>query len=268
MPLIILTCLLGIVAWLFSTVAAGGAATFVLPILGLLVGVDIAIPAVAMAAVMSNPMRAFLFWPYIDWPVAKCLIVGSVLGAGVGALGLATLPAHWVQIVLGAFLISTLFRFNGVLKYLNALKSPSPKTSTSHPIFAFPSQSPNVKRWHFFFIGAVVAFLSGLVGGTGPVLNPFLMNYGIKKEALVATKAINSFVMQCVKLLAYGGLGLLSGHVFTFGLSLGLGALLGTWLAKRQLLNLSDARFKTYTTVLMVFAGSVLLLKGIQALFA
>lgn len=244
----VLTFLLGTAAWLFSTVAAGGAATFVLPVLGLLVGVDIAIPAVAMAAVMSNPMRAFLFWPFVNWPVAKRLITGSVLGAGLGALGLATLPAPWIQIGLGLFLMTTLLQLN--------------------PSKAIHLKQLNVKLWHFLPIGAVVAFLSGLVGGTGPVLNPFLMNYGIKKEAIVATKAINSFVMQCVKLLAYGGLGLLSGQALTFGLSLGLGALLGTWLAKRKLLNLSDAHFKTYTTALMVFAGAVLVFKGVQTLFA
>lgn len=260
---IILTFALGLIAWLFSTVAAGGAATFVLPILGLMVGVEVAIPAVALAAVMSNPMRAFLFWPFVNWPVAKRLIAGSVLGAGLGALGLATLPAHWVQIFLGLFLISTLFQFK--VSFKPQPKHAPPQTTTTHPVHTKP---PSIKLWYFFPIGAVVAFLSGLVGGTGPVLNPFLMNYGIKKEAIVATKAINSFVMQCVKLIAYGGLGLLSGQALTFGLSLGLGALLGTWLAKRKLLNLSDARFKTYTTALMTFAGGVLLFKGVQTLFA
>lgn len=263
----ILAFILGLIAWLFSTVAAGGAATFVLPILGLLIGVEVAIPAVAMASVMSNPMRAFLFWPYIDWLVAKRLIAGSVLGACLGALGLASLPAHWIQIGLGLFLISTIFQLKRPFKFK---PNHAPPQTASHPIPASSTRkkTPTVKLWHFFPIGSVVAFLSGLVGGTGPVLNPFLMNYGIKKEAIVATKAINSFVMQCVKLIAYGGLGLLSSQALAFGVSLGLGALLGTWLAKRQLLDLSDDRFKTYTTALMVCAGGVLMFKGIQALFA
>lgn len=259
---IVLTFILGLLAWLFSTIAAGGAATFVLPILGLMVGVEVAIPAVALASVMSNPMRAFLFWPFVNWPVARRLITGSIFGAGLGALGLATLPIHWVQICLGLFLISTLFQFKAPFRPHPKHVPPQTATLSTHV------QPPNVKLWHFFPIGAVMAFLSGLVGGTGPVLNPFLMNYGIKKEAIVATKAINSFIMQCVKLIAYGGLGLLSGQALTFGLSLGLGALLGTWLAKHKLLNLSDVRFKTYTTMLMVFAGGVLLFKGIQTLFA
>ena len=103
--------ILGLLCWLFSTVSAGGAATIVLPILGFTAGVEIAIPAVALSALMANPSRAWFFRHYIDWSVARWLIPGSLLGALIGAYSFSLLSPTWLQALLGVFLISTVFQF-------------------------------------------------------------------------------------------------------------------------------------------------------------
>lgn len=236
--------ILGLLCWLFSTVAAGGAATIVLPILGFVAGVEVAVPAVALAALMANPSRAWLFRRYIDWSVARWLIPGSLLGALFGAYSFSLLPPQWLQILLGLFLISTLFQLR----------------------FGQSQRRFTIKAPAFLPVGFLVAFSSGIVGGSGPVLNPFFLNYGTLKEALVATKAINSFVMQAAKLVVYGSLGVMTYNVTQFGLALGAGALVGTYLGKRHLLNIQDARFKLYTLIIMQAAGIGLLYKGITGL--
>ena len=55
-------------------------------------------------------------------------------------------------------------------------------------------------KW-FFPLGLIVSFLSGLIGATGPIHNPFMINYGITKEYLIGTKAVNSLSMQITKLI-------------------------------------------------------------------
>lgn len=231
---------LGLLCWLFSTVAAGGAATIVLPILGFAAGVEIAVPAVALAAIMANPSRAWFFRQYIDWSVARWLIPGSLLGGFIGAYSFSLLSPQWLQALLGIFLISTVFQFRfGKSKRSFAVKAPA-----------------------FFPIGLFVSFSSGIVGGSGPVLNPFFLNYGTEKEALVATKAINSFVMQLSKLIIYGSLGIMTQQVTSFGIALGLGAIIGTFLGKKHLLNIDADRFRTYTLIIMQIAGFSLLFKA------
>ncbi|YAA40061.1 hypothetical protein ACJJJB_16420 [Microbulbifer sp. ANSA001] len=62
--------------------------------------------------------------------------------------------------------------------------------------YSFPMRLP-----YFFILGLVTAFLSGIIGAIGPVKNPFFLNYGIDKENLLATKALNTLVLQGTKIL-------------------------------------------------------------------
>lgn len=228
---------IGLGAWWISTLAAGGAASLALPVLGLLLGAEIAIPAVALGALVANPGRAWLFRRYIEWPLARWLIPGSLLGGFAGGAVFSMLDPRWLQGLLGAFLLSTGLQ----------------QRWARHRHF------PALPAWSFFPLGAGVAGISGVVGACGPVLNPFLLHCGVDRARLVATKAINSFAMQWSKLLAYGSFGALSGQVLEAGLALGLGALLGTAIARRHLLAISARRFKLYALILMHLAGAALL---------
>lgn len=116
----------------------------------------------------------------------------------------------------------------------------------------------------FFPLGIVISFFSGLVGATGPVLNPFLLNYGLQKEALVGTKSINSLLMQFTKLTTYTLFGALTSAVLLYGLSIGAGAIVGVFLARRHLFAISPDRFTHYAHLMMFFAGSVMLIDLIR----
>ena len=235
--------ILGLLCWLFSTISAGGAATLVLPILGFTAGVEIAVPSVACAALMANPSRAWMFRSYIDWQLARWLIPGSLFGAVLGAYSFSLLSPRYLQALLGLFLISTAFQL---------------RIGQSKRRF-------KVRPAAFLPIGLLVSFSSGIVGGSGPVLNPFFLNYGTKKEALVATKAINSLLMQFAKLTVYAGTGLITQQVSSLGIALGLGAIVGTLLGKKHLLNINPQRFRVYTLIIMQIAGLSLLVKALTS---
>lgn len=224
---------LGLTCWLFSTIAAGGAATIALPVLGFIAGVEVAVPAVALASLLANPSRAWLFRRYVDWRIARWLIPGSLLGGLLGGYSFSLIDPRWLQILLGLFLISTLLQHRFGQKR-----------------FRF-----RMRPWGFLPLGSAVSFCSGIVGGAGPVLNPFFLNANSSKEAIVATKAINSFVMQLSKLLMYGALGVMTAKVNSFGLALGAGAIIGTYLGKKHLLSVNHQRFVLYTLILMQVAG-------------
>ncbi|MEH6617770.1 MAG: sulfite exporter TauE/SafE family protein [Porticoccus sp.] len=230
----------GAIAWFISTVAAGGAAMLMIPVLSLMLGPQVVAPAISLGAFLANPSRAWLFRTHINWPVSCWLIPGSLAGAVIGAWAFTQISAQWIQIVLGLFLISTVFQYQ----------------------FGKSKRSFVMRRRWFFPLGLSVSFISGVVGGSGPVHNPFMLNYGLEKEQLVATKAINSLVMQLTKLIAYTGFGAMTLEIGTYGLVIGIGGAIGAWIASHHLKNINPGRFRIYTLILMPICGVLLLSKA------
>ena len=165
---------------------------------------------------------------------------GSLLGAVLGAWSFTQINIELIQIILGVFLISYVFQYK-----------------FSKTRFHFHMQRP----W-FFPLGITVSFLSGLVGATGPVLNPFMLSYGLEKEQLVATKSLNSLVMQLTKLTTYTIFGALSWQAGIYGILLGSGAVVGVYIAREHLLNIHLERFRNYTLAIMAISGVLMLVKA------
>ena len=229
----------GAVAWAISTAAAGGAATLLIPIIGFLLGAQLVPPIISIASIIANPSRVFFFYQSIDWKVIYYLMPGSLLGAILGAWSFTRINVELIQIILGVFLITYVFQYK----------------------FSKTRLHYQMKRSWFFPLGITASFLSGLVGATGPILNPFMLSYGIEKEQLVATKSLNSFVMQSTKLTTYTIFGAITWRTGVYGILLGLGAVLGVYIAKRHLSNIHLERFRNYTLAIMAFGGVLMLAK-------
>jgi uncharacterized membrane protein YfcA len=234
----------GALGWFFSTVAAGGAATLLIPIIGLMISAHAVPPIISIAAFIANPSRVWLFRDAIRWDVIRYLMPGSLIGAAFGGWLLTRFSPAGLQILLGLFLISTLFQYR----------------------FGKIKRSFRVRKEWFFPLGLIISFMSGLVGATGPLLNPFMLNYGLEKENLIATKSLNSLLMQLTKITSYTLFGALSWQLTAYGITLGMGAIIGVFLAKNHLLKISSERFRKYTLILMVSTGILMLTRGIQAL--
>ena len=100
----------------------------------------------------------------------------------------------------------------------------------------------------------------------GPILNPFLMNIGIDKEELVATKAAQSFFLGLSQISGYTFFGLLNQELWVYGIALGLGASLGNYFGKLLLKRMSKLSFRRWVIAIMVLSGLVLLAKAIPEL--
>jgi uncharacterized protein len=240
----VLLFLFGLLAWFFSTVAAGGAATLLIPIISFLLGAQMVPPIISVAALMANPSRAFIFHHHIDWKVIYYLLPGSIIGAIIGAWFLTQINIQIIQIFLALFLISYVLQ-DKLSKSKFAIK---------------------MKLVWFLPLGIIVSFISGLIGATGPVYNPFMLSYGLEKERLVGTKAINSLVMQVTKLISYGAFGALSIQIASYGAVLGTGAILGIFLARKHLVNIDAIQFRQYTLALMFFCGLLMLFKAFMSM--
>tara|TARA_B100000029_G_scaffold503845_1_gene581601 strand:+ start:239 stop:964 length:726 start_codon:yes stop_codon:yes gene_type:complete len=233
---------LGLICWFFSTVAAGGAATILIPFIAFALGVQMVAPIITIAALIANPTRVYAFRKNINWQIVSYLLPGSIIGAILGAWSFSKANTQIIQIILGLFLISYVLE--------NTLRKSNYRIK--------------MKLIWFFPLGIIVSFLSGLIGATGPIQNPFMLNYGITKEYLIGTKSINSMFMQITKLMTYSYFGFFTIEVISYGFAIGCGAIIGIFLARNHLKKINTMQFKQYTITIMFFCGIVMLYKALQ----
>lgn len=103
------------------------------------------------------------------------------------------------------------------------------------------------------------AFLSGLIGSIGPVLNPFYLNYGLVKEKMIATKSAHVLVVHIAKMVTYAALGALTMPYLGYGLVIGIAAVPGNWLGQMVLQKISEEQFRQLVIALVTISGCLIL---------
>lgn len=229
----------GLIAYLFSTIAGGGGALLLLPIVGFYLNPSAVAPVVNLGNMIGRPVRLILFWKYINWKIVRYFVPTAILGALLGGFAFSQLRVEWVQFLLGLFLISTVFQFR----------------------FGKKKQSFLMKNVYYIPLGFTVTLISTVFGATGPILNPFYLNSGLEKETLVATKTTNSFFAGIAQLSAYSFFGALQGELWWYGLTIGIGAVIGNLIGKEILSKISKLFFRRTLILLMVISGSIMLIK-------
>ena len=232
---------LGAATFTLSTISGGGGAMMQIPILNFLIGTSQTAPVINLGAFISRPARIALFWKYINWKVFWYFVPSAMIGALIAAWFFSEAKIYWIQIVVGLFLISTFFQY----------------------CFGKKERSFPVHLWYFIPLGFIISIIGTFTGGMGPILNPFLMNVGIDKEELVATKAAQSFFLGLSQVSGYTFFGLLSKELWIYGIALGLGASLGNYFGKRILKKMSKLSFRRWVIAIMVLSGFVILIKAV-----
>jgi len=232
----------GLLAWLISTIAAGGAATLLLPILSQILGPTYVAPVITAASLAVNPARVFLFRRFIDWPILARMTAGSVIGVIIGAWCFKSISPHYLQILTGLFLIST----------------------PLHPMLAKKRSWKSFPRNGIMGVAVIVGTLSTVIGATGPLYNPFLFQLGLDKESLIATKSLGSLWLQVIKLIAYGWVGLSVPSIFHYIFFLGIGGMAGVFLADRVLHRVSPEKFKQIVYLYMPLSGVIMVIQGFR----
>ena len=228
----------GYVAWLIGTLSGGGGALLLIPAINWVTGRPEAVaPVIAMATLIDAPVRVRLFWQHIRWEVVRWYLPGAVAGAILGGYIFANTDAPWLKVLAGLFLISTVFQYG----------------------FGTKERSFRMRLWAFTPIGFVVALVSGIIGEAGPVLNPFYLNYGVQKEAMIGTKSVNSLGMQTTKLASYFAFGAMFREFLIYGLVIGLAAAAASWTGKHLLGRMGGKRFRQIVIALMVLTGCIML---------
>lgn len=235
---------LGIAAFTLSTVSGGGGSLVLVPVLNWLIGVGQTAPVLNLGTFIGRPSRLFIFWKHINWTVCLYYAPAAIAGAWLGAWLFNHFRMEWLQIIVGLFLISTIWQYK----------------------FGKEEKSFDMKHWYFIPLGLVVSILGTIIGALGPVLNPFYLNLGLDKEELIATKTANSFLMGLSQIGSYSFFGLLHDQMWMYGVALGLGATLGNLIGKKFLSKMKSSTYRKLVITLMVLSGILLIYGQLQNL--
>ena len=103
--------LAGMVSFVISTISGGGGALLLIPVTSALIGTSAAPPVINLGNFISRPSRLYLFWHHIDWSLIKYYVPSAIIGTWLAALLFSRLNGSWIQLLVGAFLISTVFQY-------------------------------------------------------------------------------------------------------------------------------------------------------------
>lgn len=228
---------LGIIAFVLSTISGGGGALLLVPALNWVIGVSHTAPVLNLGTAIGRPSRLIIFWKYINWKVCLYYAPAAIVGAWMGAWIFQNFKIEWLQIVVGLFLISTIWQYK----------------------FGKKEKSFEVQLWFFIPLGFIISILGTIIGALGPILNPFYLNLGLSKEELIATKTANSFLMGLSQIGGYAFFGSLYEQYWLYGMALGIGAIIGNLIGKRFLSRIKNRTFRILMIALMVVSGILLI---------
>ncbi|MEA5479711.1 sulfite exporter TauE/SafE family protein [Pseudanabaena galeata UHCC 0370] len=287
MPIVYLS-VVSFFAWIISTLAGGGSPFVLIPLVNLLMGAASVPPVITIGMFFGNAHRVFLFWREIDWELTAWYAPGAIAGAVLGAYTFTQIHLDWLQIIIAIFLIVSAFLFEleknpekkTVLSLDKNLAVPSitlPEFANQDlipPLFGESSESNDfsepedptivkpkfqLEAWHIMPAGFLKAYVSGLVGTTGPVLNPFYLQYGLVKEQMLATKATHMTIIHLVKIITYGAFAAMSKEQVVAGLAIGLAAIPANLIGKYLLSRMSPQQFRQVVLAFMAIGGSWML---------
>jgi uncharacterized membrane protein YfcA len=282
MPIVYLS-LVSFFAWIVSTLAGGGSPFILIPFVNLLIGAAAVPPVITIGMFFGNAHRVILFWREIDWKLTAWYAPGAIAGAILGAYTFTQIHLDWLQLVIAIFLITSAFLFElekspekeaeninlklvddsmelekleellelnqlGELSGLSDLEQSELIPTKIQPKF-------QLKAWHIMPAGFLKAYVSGLVGTTGPVLNPFYLRYGLVKEQMIATKATHMTIIHFVKIITYGALAAISKEEIVAGLAIGLAAIPANLVGKYILKRMNHNQFRQLVLGFMAIGG-------------
>lgn len=237
----LLVLVVGIVAGTLSGIIGTGSSMMLMPILVISFGPQQAVPIMAIGAIMGNLGRVCAWRREIDWRACGAYSLTAVPGAALGVHTLLALPAHFVDVALGAFFIAMI---------------PTRRWLTHHAV--------KLRLRHLAMIGGPVGFLTGIVVSTGPITVPVFTAYGLDRGAFLATEAAGSLAVYLTKIAAFREFGALPYSVVTQGAIVGTALMAGSFVAKSMVVRMKPSTFKLLIDGLMLSSGVSLLWAAVR----
>ncbi|WP_342359966.1 sulfite exporter TauE/SafE family protein [Terrarubrum flagellatum] len=202
-------------------------------------GLASAVPPATIVAVHglvqfgSNIGRTVVQRAHVVWRPVALFAIGSIIGVGFGAWLVASLPARWLLLLLGLFILAMVWL-------------PKPKI-------------PGLERSGLIAGGVIASVLSMVVGAVGPFVQALLLPLKLEKRALIATFSAMQTLQHALKVIAFGAIGFSFGDWLPLTLAMIASGFLGTLAGTALLERIPEHIFAIALKVVLTIAGLDLL---------
>jgi uncharacterized protein len=224
--------LLLLLAEVLGTLGGFGSSLLVMPLAVQYLPFDQALGLTAIFHVLSNLAKIYLFRKGLDRSLLIRMGIPAVLGVVAGALLTSLADGKALRIALGLILL-----------LLSAL------------LFLLPRMRIRPTGPNALMGGAVSGLLAGLVGTGGAVRGVMLAAFGLEKQVFIATSAWIDLGVDLSRSVVYWGQGYLVPETWHLLPLLAVVSIVGSWIGKRILDHVDQARFEHIVLALVFLAG-------------
>ena len=209
------------------TGAAGG--VLLLALMAMVVPPTVVIPVHTVVMLGTGAARTMIMWRHVMRGTLVPFIIGSAIGAAVGAKVFVALPITYLQAILGGFVL---------------LVTWMPKLGRI-----------GAEGGRFAFLGFGTTFLGVFVSATGTLLAPFVASAAPNRYNHAATLGALMLIAHIAKLAAFGFIGFAIGSFVPLMVAMVLTGALGNWLGEVALDYTSEVRFRLVLQLVLTALG-------------
>ena len=210
-----------------------GAGILVMPFLVPLVGVKGVVPVMAVAMIIANVARIWVYRTHVRPDLLAGLAVAILPGVFVGTYIYKSLPVDFLAVFLGLFLFASI----GLRRTLSG-------------------RSLKVGRGGLLVAGFLFGVLTGTTPGAGVLLIAMLLGMGLGGPALVGTDAVIGLFISFVRTGMFSLYGLIKLPELILGIAVGMATFPGAFAARWMMSRLSAAVHVSIIEIMVLFAGA------------
>ena len=227
-----------VTSFISAAFGIGGGFTLI-ALLALLLPPAALIPIHGIVQLGSNAGRVGIMLKQVVWRPIMPFVIGTVTGAGLGALVVVQLPPWAVQLALGVFIIWAVF-----------------------------AKLPPIQQRYILFGGIVSSFLTMFFGATGNFIAAMVKSMNLDPVPHVATHSLMMTFQHLVKVLIFGLIGFHYGPYMTLILGMVISGFIGTVIGSQFLTKAGGRYFKPVLNTILFLAAARLIWAGVEGFLA
>jgi uncharacterized membrane protein YfcA len=227
-----------VTSFISAAFGIGGGFTLI-ALLALLLPPAALIPVHGIVQFGSNAGRVGIMLKDVVWRPVLPFVIGTLIGAGLGAMVVVQLPPWAVQLALGIFIIWAVF-----------------------------AKLPPIQQRYILLGGVVSSFLTMFFGATGNFIAAMVKSMNLYPVPHVATHSLMMTFQHFVKVLIFGLIGFQFGPYIILIIGMLISGLIGTIIGSRFLTKAGGRYFKPVLNTILFLAAARLIWAGVEGLLA
>ena len=227
-----------VTSFISAAFGIGGGFTLI-ALLALLLPPAALIPVHGIVQLGSNAGRVGIMLKQVVWRPVLPFVIGTVIGASLGAMVVVQLPPWAVQLALGVFIIWAVF-----------------------------AKLPPIQKRYILLGGVVSSFLTMFFGATGNFIAAMVKSMNLDPVPHVATHSLMMTFQHFVKVLIFGLVGFQFGPYIFLVIGMLVSGFIGTVIGSRFLTKAGGRYFKPVLNTVLFLAATRLIWAGVEGLLA